>query len=93
MDLPNPGIAPLSLVSAALAGGFFTTEPSGKPLNVYMLLLSHFSHVQFCVTPQMSAHQALLPLGFSRQEHWSGLPFPSPMPESEKVKVKLLSRV
>ena len=23
-------------------------------------------------------------LGFSRQEHWSGLPFPSPMPESEK---------
>ena len=25
-------------------------------------------------------------LGFSRQEHWSGLPFPSPMPESEKWK-------
>ena len=23
-------------------------------------------------------------LGFSRQEHWSGLPFPSPMHESEK---------
>ena len=23
-------------------------------------------------------------LGFSRQEHWSGLPFPSPMRESEK---------
>ena len=42
----------------------------------------------------MSAHQALLPLGFSRQEHWSGLPFPSPMHESEvKVKVKSLSRV
>ena len=33
--------------------------------------------------------------GFSRQEHWSGLPFPSPMQESEKwkVKVKSLSRV
>ena len=41
----------------------------------------------------MSAHQALLPLGFSRQEHWSGLPFPSPMHESETVKVKSLSRV
>ena len=26
----------------------------------------------------MAAHQALLSLGFSRQEHWSGLPFPSP---------------
>ena len=25
-----------------------------------------------------------LSLGFSRQEHWSGLPFPSPMHESEK---------
>ena len=30
-------------------------------------------------------------LGFSRQEHWSGLPFPSPMHESE-VKVKSLSK-
>ena len=27
-----------------------------------------------------------LSLGFSRQEHWSGLPFPSPMHESEKRK-------
>ena len=31
----------------------------------------------------MAAHQALPSLGFSRQEHWSGLPFPSPMRESE----------
>ena len=31
----------------------------------------------------MAAHQALPSLGFSRQEHWSGLPFPSPMHESE----------
>jgi len=31
----------------------------------------------------MSAHQAPPSLGFSRQEHWSGLPFPSPMHESE----------
>ena len=29
----------------------------------------------------MEAHQAPLSLGFSRQEHWSGLPFPSPMHE------------
>ena len=32
----------------------------------------------------MAAHQAPLSLGFSRQEHWSGLPFPSPMRESER---------
>ena len=31
----------------------------------------------------MAAHQAPRSLGFSRQEHWSGLPFPSPMHESE----------
>ena len=31
-----------------------------------------------------AAHQSPPSLGFSRQEHWSGLPFPSPMHESEK---------
>ena len=51
-----------------------------------MLLLSHFSHVQLCVTPRMAAHQAPQSLGFSRQEHWRGLPFPSPMHASEKWK-------
>ena len=30
------------------------------------------------VTPWTVAHQAPLPMGFSRQEYWSGLPFPSP---------------
>ena len=34
----------------------------------------------------MAAHQAPPSLGFSRQEHWSGPPFPSPMCESEKWK-------
>ena len=34
----------------------------------------------------MAAHQAPPSLGFSRQEYWSGLPFPSPMHESEKSK-------
>ena len=51
-----------------------------------LLLLSHFSRVWLCATPQTSAHQAPPSLGFSRQEHWSGLPFPSPMHESEKWK-------
>ena len=30
------------------------------------------------VTPQSVAQQALLSMGFPRQEYWSGLPFPSP---------------
>ena len=49
-----------------------------------LLLLSHFSRVRLCATPETAAHQAPLSLGFSRQEHWRGLPFPSPMHESEK---------
>ena len=48
-----------------------------------LLLLSHFSCVRLCVTPEMAAHQAPPSLGFSRQEHWSGLPFPSSMRESK----------
>ena len=34
--------------------------------------------VQLYVTPWTVAHQASLSMGFSRQEYWSGLPFPSP---------------
>ena len=49
-----------------------------------LLLLSRFSRVRLCATPETAAYQAPLSLGFSRQEHWSGLPFPSPMHESEK---------
>ena len=30
-NLPDPGIKPMSLASHALVGGFFTTEPPGKP--------------------------------------------------------------
>ena len=57
---------------------FFPMQP------FLLLLLSHFSRVRLCATPQTAAHQAPPSLGFSRQEHWSGLPFPSPMHESEK---------
>ena len=53
-------------------------------INKWDLLLSHFSHVRLCATPETAAHQAFPFLGFSRQEHWSGLPFPSPIHESKK---------
>ena len=36
------------------------------------------SHVQPSVTPWTAAFQALLSMGFSRQEYWSGVPLPSP---------------
>ena len=41
-------------------------------------VLHHFSHAQLFVTPWTVARQAPLPMGFSRQEYWSGLLFPSP---------------
>ena len=59
-----------------LCGG----EPADRLL---LLLLRHFSRVQLCATPQMAAYQAPLSPGFSKQEHWNGLPFLPPMYESE----------
>ena len=49
-----------------------------------LLLLRRFSRVRLCAIPQTAAHQAPLSPGLSRQEPWSGLPFPSPKHEKEK---------
>ena len=43
-----------------------------------LLLLSHFRRVWLCATQETAAHQAPPSLGFYRQEHWRGLPLPSP---------------
>ena len=51
-------------------------------LLLLLLLLSRFSRVWLCATPQTAAPS----LGFSRQDFWSGLPFPPPVHESEKWK-------
>ena len=77
---------------------FFLNTDGMNNLHTYiytyicMLLLSHFSRVRLCVTPSTAVHQIPPSLGFYRQEHWSGLPFPSPIHEKWKVKVKSLSR-
>ena len=62
-------------------------EPGGShhpSLLLLLLLLSRFSRVRLCATPWTAAHQASPSMRFSRQEHWSGLPFPSPTHESGK---------
>jgi len=46
--------------------------------NILLCVLSCFSHVWLFATPWTVAHQAPLAMGFSRQEYWSGLPFPFP---------------
>ena len=46
---------------------------------MHACMLSHFSRVRLCVTLWTAAHQAPLSTGFSRQEYWSVLLFPSPI--------------
>ena len=51
------------------------SEKVGLKLNIQKTKLSSF---QLFVTPWTVAHQAPPTMGFSRQEYWRGLPFPSP---------------
>ena len=74
VDLPEPGIETTSLKSPALAGRFFTTTATWEAL----LKVKSLSCVQLFATLWTVAHQAPPSVGFSRQEYWSGLPFPSP---------------
>ena len=43
-----------------------------------MIVMKSLSHVRLFVTPWTVAHQDPPSMEFSRQEYWSGLPFPSP---------------
>ena len=61
-----------------LASGIKSTSPGQRWAGSRACMLSRFSHVRFFVTPWTVAHQAPLSMGFSRQEHWGGLPFPFP---------------
>ena len=58
----------------------------GLDIIMLLLLLSRFSHVQLCVDPIDGSPPGSPVPGISRQELWSGLPFPSPMHECEKWK-------
>ena len=86
---PSPSPAPTS--QGILSNQRCLTESQLHPVQngliiiimMMLLLLSRFSRVRLCATPETEAHQAAPSLGFSRQEHWSGLPFPPPMHKSE----------
>ena len=47
------------------------------PISNLLVAVQSLSCASFA-TPWTVAHQALLSMGFPRQEHWSGLPFPLP---------------
>ena len=59
----------------------FVTSNRGDDLLLLLLLLSRCSRVRLCA----AAHQTPPFLGFSREQYWKRLPFPSPMGESEVV--------
>ena len=65
---PSPGV-PSAGPSSSITQHLVSLELEG--------VLSCSSHVQLLATPRTAAHQAPLPMGFSRQEHWSGVPSPS----------------
>ena len=71
----------------------FTKETYSREQRLHACcMLSHFSHVRLFATLWTVAHQALLSMGFSRQEYWSGLlcPPPGDLPHSgiESASVK-----
>ena len=51
-NLSEPGIKPTSSVSPALAGGFFTTEPRGKPLCVCVYVHVYILYIQHLLLPK-----------------------------------------
>ena len=97
LPLPSPGessrpmdqtcISSVSCLGRQILYHWATREALYKVI-LLLLLLSRFSCVWLCATPQTAAHQAPLSLGFSRQEYWSGLPFPSPYKVIETFKYK-----
>ena len=57
---------------------FPNSDLISETLENHVCMLSHFSRVRLYVTLRTAAHQTPLSMGFSRQDYWSGLPFPSP---------------
>ena len=80
-DRPDSGMGPVSLTSPALAGGCVTTSPTWEAQWDLCLLFDVSSATQSCQTlPEtMDSNPSGSSVhGISRQECWSGLPFPSP---------------
>ena len=92
MDIPGSGkneiwssqtLNPVDISPALMLHRIFsTTGKNSQTFSPWLLWLSEWvkslSHVQLFATPWTVAQQAPPSMGFSRQEYWSGLPFPSP---------------
>ena len=83
MELPPEDIYPPHLVAQGFPVVLFKSiqakiPRSGCLLLVFVHACSVVSVMSDSETPWTGAHQAPLSVGFSRQEHWSGLPCPPP---------------
>ena len=74
-SFPNPHYLEYTVIHLR---GYFQATFSKVDSVINTCELSHFSHVQLCGTLWTATHQAPPSTGSSRQEHWGGLPFPSP---------------
>ena len=71
-------LSSLKLRQSSTVGSALASPNSFVHYWLLCAVLSRFSRVWLCATPGTVAHQAPLSMGFSRQEYWSGLPFPPP---------------
>ena len=80
---------PMIIISAELCRGCYIWSPH----RVVCVWACRLSHIWFFVTPWMVAHQAPLSMEFSRQEYWSGFPFPPSrdLPDPQFKPVSLVS--
>ena len=76
-NLPDPGMESTFPTSLALAGSSLPLSHLGSQ-EVHERKCQLLSYAQLFVVPWTVAHKALPTMQFSRQEYWSGLPFPSP---------------
>ena len=84
--LPSPSDTPGKYTNVVDSGCSGQTLAEKIPIifyrfyhrHSYVCVLSCFSYIRLCATPWTVARQAPLYMEFSRQEYWSGLPFPPP---------------
>ena len=68
----------ISILIGSVVLWLSTLAPASGTRQVSEVKVKSLSRVPLFATPWTVAHQALPSMGFSRQEYWSGLPFPSP---------------
>ena len=78
MPFPSPGDLPDKGMESASAAWQADSLPLSHPPEFQFSSVQSLSRVQLFVTPWTVAYQASPSMGFSKQEYWSGLPFPSP---------------